>query len=156
MAKQKGGGRWMSIGRAWIQALTLVCLFSLFLPCISSMIFSPSLICNRHHHRRRDPSLLSSRSVIVAVKIHHRCRRDPSSSPSRSITVVIEIRHRRHRDPSSLSSKSVIVAIEIHHRCRRDPSSSPSMSSNMVEVAQKLEQAMGKFVEHGASFSTQF
>ncbi|KAF7842114.1 hypothetical protein G2W53_004412 [Senna tora] len=156
MAKQKGGGRWMSIGRAWIQALILVCLFSLFLPCISSMIFSPSLICNRRHHRRRDPSLLSSRSVIVAVKIHHRCRRDPSSLPSRSVTVVIEIRHRRHRDPSSLSSKSVIVAIEIHHRCRRDPSSSPSMSSNMVEVAQKLEQAMGKFVEHGASFSTQF
>ncbi|KAF7842122.1 reverse transcriptase [Senna tora] len=152
MAKQKGGGRWMSIGRAWIQALTLVCLFSLFLPCISSMIFSPSLICNR----RRDPSLLSSISVIVTVKIHHRCRRYPSSSLSRSVTIVIEIRHRRHRDTSSLSSKSVIVAIEIHHRCCRDPSPSPLMSSNMVEVAQKLEQAIGKFVEHGASFSTQF
>ncbi|KAF7828267.1 uncharacterized protein G2W53_019431 [Senna tora] len=29
-------------------------------------------------------------------------------------------------------------------------------SSNMAEVAQKLEQAMGKVVEHGASFSNQF
>ncbi|KAF7842049.1 uncharacterized protein G2W53_004347 [Senna tora] len=107
------------------------------------MIFSPSLICNRCHHRRQDPSFLSSRYVIVAVKIHHRCRRDPSSSPSRSVTIVIEIRHRRHRDTSSLSSKSFIVAIEIHHRCCRDPSPSPLMSSNMVKVAQKLEQAMG-------------
>ncbi|KAF7842071.1 putative CCA tRNA nucleotidyltransferase 2 [Senna tora] len=106
------------------------------------MIFSPSLICNHHHRRRRDPTLLSSRSVIVAVKIHHRCRRDLSSSPSRSVTVVIEIRHRCHRDLSSWSSKSVIVAIEIHHRCRRDLSPSPSTSSNMVEVAQNLEQAM--------------
>ncbi|KAF7842225.1 uncharacterized protein G2W53_004523 [Senna tora] len=153
MAKQKGRGIWMSIGRAWIQgeivergrcgnsasqlwspnsrlpllSFPALHLLYVFLTCHHHSFVIVIIIAAQIHHRcRRDPSSSLSRSIIVTVKIRHHCHRDPSSSPSRSIIVVNEIRHCRCRDPSPLSLRSVTIAVDVVEHGRSGPEAQTS------------------------------